>query len=130
MAILIASDCQAKAARVLHHLTHNGYECPLSNIVSIDAVKDAASSRASPPDLIIFILSNHDERTIGILRQLREIVDTPIIAIGPRDPNLILDTLHVGVSDYLDELSDLNIDLTVGGWSFPGRSIDRAMNCR
>jgi pilus assembly protein CpaE len=112
MAILIASDCPTKATRLRHHLTQNGHDCPFSNVVAIDAARQAATSFQPPPDLIIFVLSQDDDRTLAALRQVREAVETPILAVGPRDPSLILGTVHAGANDYLDESSGLNGDLT------------------
>jgi pilus assembly protein CpaE len=112
MAILIASDCPTKATRLRHHLTQNGHDCPFSNVVAIDAARQCASSLQPPPDLIIFVLSQDDDRALAALRHVREAVETPILAFGPRDSNLILGTLHAGANDYLDESSDLNGDLT------------------
>jgi pilus assembly protein CpaE len=112
MANLIASDCQTKATRLRHHLTQNGHDCPFANVVAIDAAPQAASSIQPQPDLIVFVLSQDDERALAVLRHLREAVEAPILAVGPRDPNLILGTLHAGANDYLDESSDFNGDLT------------------
>jgi pilus assembly protein CpaE len=112
MAILIASDCQNRASRLRQHLAQNGYDCPFSNVVTIDAARQAAISRQPQPDLIIFVLAQDCERSLALLRALREAVEAPILAVGPRDPNLILGTLHVGANDYLDESNDLDGDLT------------------
>jgi pilus assembly protein CpaE len=112
MAILIASDCQTRAARLRHRLTQNGYDCPFANVVSIDAARHAATSSQPQPDLIVFVLSQDDDRVLAALGHLREAVETPILAVGPRDPNLILGTLHAGANDYLDESSDFDRNLT------------------
>jgi pilus assembly protein CpaE len=112
MAILIASDCQTKATRLRHHLTQNGHDCPFTHVVAIDAARQAASSIQPPADLIVFVLSQDDDRTLTVLRHLREAIETPILAVGPRDPNLILGTLHAGANDYLDESSDFQTDFT------------------
>ena len=112
MAILIVSDCQTKATRLRHHLTQSGYDCSLANVVAIDAARQVASSVRPQPELIVFVLSQDHDRALTVLRQLREAVETPILAVGPRDPNLILCMLHAGVNDYLDEASDFQNDLT------------------
>jgi pilus assembly protein CpaE len=112
VAILIASDCQTRATRLRHHLTQNGYDCPFNNVVTIDAARQAAASNQPQPDLIVFVLPQDDDRSLALLRHLRDAVETPILAVGPRDPNLILGTLHAGANDYLDETSDLNGDLS------------------
>jgi pilus assembly protein CpaE len=111
MAILIASDCQTKATRLRHHLTQNGLDCPFANVVTIDAARQAATAEPQP-ELIVFVLFQDDDRALALLRNLREAVETPILAVGPRDPNLILGTLHAGANDYLDEASDFHKDLT------------------
>jgi pilus assembly protein CpaE len=111
MAILIASDCPTKATRLRHHLTQNGHDCPFTNVVAIDVARQAATF-LPPPDLIVFALSQDDDRALEALRHLREAVEMPILAVGPRDPNLILDTLHAGANDYLDESSDFHTHFT------------------
>ncbi len=111
MAILIASDCQTRANRLRHHLTQTGHDCPFANIVSLDAARQAVSSSQLQPELIVFVLAPGDDRALTILRQLREGVEAPILAVGPRDPNLILETLHAGANDYLDESNDFQNDL-------------------
>jgi pilus assembly protein CpaE len=111
MAILIASDCNTKATRLRHHLTQNGHDCPFANVVTIEVARQAATSQPQP-ELIVFVLSQDDDRALALLRQLRDAVETPILAVGPRDPNLILGTLHAGANDYLDDSSDFHNDLT------------------
>jgi pilus assembly protein CpaE len=112
VAILIASDSQTKAARIRNHLLQDGYDCPLTSVVPVDAVRQNAAAIHPKPDLVVLILSQEHDRALATLRHLRESIETPILAVGPRDPNLILDTLHAGASDYLDEASDFNRDLS------------------
>jgi pilus assembly protein CpaE len=112
VAILIASDCPTRATRLRHHLTQSGQDCPFTNVVALEAARQTATSVQPPPELIVFVLAQDDERALAVLRQLREAVETPILAVGPRDPNLILGTLHAGANDYLDESSDFQNDLT------------------
>jgi len=112
MVILLVSDCQTKATRLRHLLAQNGYECPLGNVVPVEAAESTASCFYPKPDLILFVLSNDIERSQAALHHLHELSDVQVVAVGPRDPNLILGALHAGAASYLDESSDLQRDLS------------------
>jgi pilus assembly protein CpaE len=115
MVILLVSDCQTRATRLRHILEQSGFECPLSNVVPIEGAMNAAATMQPNPALILFVVLSHDgERAQSAVRQLRDGLDTPVLAIGPRDSNLILGMLHAGANDYLDESGDLQSDLRSG----------------
>lgn len=111
MVILVVSDCQTKATRLRQTLAQTGYECPHSNVISIDAAAGAMSCFYPKPDLILFILNDDSRRSYEALRHLVQLADVQIVAVGSRDPNLILGALHAGAASYLDETSDLERDL-------------------
>lgn len=111
MVILVVSDCQTKATRIRQTLAQTGYECPHSNVISIDAAAGAMSCFYPKPDLILFNLADDTRRSCEALRHLAQLAEVQIVAVGPRDPNLILGALHAGAASYLDETSDLERDL-------------------
>ncbi|HXY33711.1 MAG TPA: P-loop NTPase [Planctomycetaceae bacterium] len=113
MAILVVSDCQTRATRLRHLLAQNGCDCPLANVLPIEAAANAVSCFYPKPDLILFVLSEDNERCHAALGHLRELSGVQVVVVGPRDPNSILGALHAGAASYLDETSDLERDLSV-----------------
>jgi pilus assembly protein CpaE len=111
MVIMVVSDCQTRATRIRQTVAQTGYECPPSNVISIDAAAGAKSCFYPKPDLILFILADDSRRSCEALQHLVQLSEVQIIAVGPRDPNLILGALHAGAASYLDETSDLERDL-------------------
>ncbi|HEV7999396.1 MAG TPA: P-loop NTPase [Planctomycetaceae bacterium] len=126
MVILVVSDCQTKATRLRHLLAQNGCDCPLANVLPIEAAANAVSCFYPKPDLILFVLSDDVGRCHDALEHLRELSGVDVVVVGPRDPNSILGALHAGAASYLDETSDLERDLaaTLGRLSTaePGKS--------
>ncbi len=113
MVILVVSDCQTKATRLRHLLAQNGCDCPLANVLPIDAAANAVSCFYPKPDLILFVLSDDAQRCHDALEHLRELSGVDVVVVGPRDPNSILGALHAGAASYLDETSNLERDLAV-----------------
>jgi pilus assembly protein CpaE len=111
MVILVVSDCQTKATRLRQTLARTGYECPHSNVISIDAAAGTMSCFYPKPDLILFILADDNLRSFEALQHLVQLADVQVVAVGPRDPNLILGALHAGAASYLDETTNLERDL-------------------
>jgi len=107
MVILLASDCPIKAARLRQALERSGYNCPLGNVVPVNAVAKAQQA----PDAVVVVLPANHEQASAIVARLREALDVPIMAVGPRDPNLILCALRAGANDFVDEAGDLQSEL-------------------
>jgi pilus assembly protein CpaE len=103
MDILLVSDCQATASRVRHYLADGGYDCPLTNVVSVESALRAAADIRPKPELVLVVLPDNSDRSRNVLRRLRDSHNARILAIGPSDPILILSALHAGAHDYLDE---------------------------
>jgi pilus assembly protein CpaE len=112
MVILVISDCQTKATRLRHLLAQNGCDCPLANVLPIEAAASAVTCFYPKPDLVLFVLSDDSSRCHDALEHLRELAGVDIVVVGPRDPNSILGALHAGAASYLDETSDLERDLS------------------
>ncbi len=113
MVILVVSDCPTKATRLRHLLAQNGCDCPLANVLPIEAAANAVTCFYPKPDLILFVLSDDVGRCHDALEHLRELSSVDVVVVGPRDPNSILGALHAGAASYLDETSDLERDLSV-----------------
>jgi pilus assembly protein CpaE len=112
MVILIVSDCQVRATRLRHVLQLNGSVCPLANVVPFETVTSADSAVQLKPDVILVVLAADPDRSQAVVMRLRESFKSHILAIGPRDPNLILAALHSGANDYIDESGDLQKELS------------------
>ncbi len=107
MLTVIVSDNQTAAVKLRHLLEQHGHECPLRNIVSIDAAPASIQAMSTPPDVVVFVLLAPAERCEEGLRSLRALQRSPIIVVGPKDPNSILLAVHAGADDYLDESGNL-----------------------
>lgn len=108
MMIALACDCPNRAARMRQALERSGYNCPLGNVVSIDA----AGRVLHRPDLALVVLPTDHEQAHAAVKRVREAVDVPILAVGQRDPNLILCALRAGAHDFVDESGDLHSELS------------------
>lgn len=64
------------------------------------------------PDLILYVVSGAADRAIESLRELRDATTVQILAIGPRDPSLILGAVRAGAHDYLEQEGDLSVGLS------------------
>jgi pilus assembly protein CpaE len=108
MVIVLACDCPAKAARLRQALERSGYNCPLGNVVAVEA----AGKASHKPDVVLVVLTADHEQAQADIKRVRETVDVPILAVGPRDPNLILCAVRAGANDFVDEAGDLHSELS------------------
>jgi pilus assembly protein CpaE len=108
MMIALACDCPNKSARMRQALERAGYNCPLGNVVGVESVGRALH----PPDLALVVLPADYEQAQAAVKRVREAIDLPIVAVGPRDPNLILCALRSGANDFVDESGDLHSELS------------------
>lgn len=112
MLTLIIGDNQGTSGRLRHALAQHGHECPVTNVVSVEGALDALQATSGEPDLILLVFGQRHERCEALLRQLRTCAQARIVAVGPRDPNLILGAIHAGADDFLDETEDLHRQLS------------------
>jgi len=108
MMIALVCDCPSKAARRRQTLERSGYNCPLGNVVAIEA----AGKVSHRPDLALVVLPAEHEQAHAAVKRVREAIEAPILAVGRRDPNLILCALRAGASDFVDESGDLHGELS------------------
>lgn len=76
-----------------------GYNCPLGNLVTVGA----AGKASHKPDILLVVLPGDYEQVEPTIRRVRDAVDVPVLALGPRDPNLILCAVRAGANDFIDE---------------------------
>lgn len=112
MLSLIASDNRTTATRLRHSLIQQGYDCPITNLVSLDSVTEVVSERNRPAEMIFLVLGDDRRLSEERLSQLRRNTSARIIAVGPaNDPERILDAIHAGADDYLKEDGDIDREM-------------------
>lgn len=110
MQTLIASDDPATAERLRAALAGHGVNCPLSQLVGLDAATSIVAS--NPIDLVLIVVSSNVERAISAMEEIRRRSRASVVVVGSaRDPNLILKIVHVGPDDYLDIDDDFAVQL-------------------
>jgi pilus assembly protein CpaE len=112
MIIFLVSESSNSASRLRHLLSQGGHECPFNHVATYAAAPDAAAAAQPIPDLIVFVMSGETEHALEALRRLRESPGGHILAIGPRDSNMILGAVRAGAQDYLEEDGDLQSGLS------------------
>jgi pilus assembly protein CpaE len=76
-------------------------------VIGVDAAETATAAALSELDLLLFVLPADRDRGLQIVRTLRQLTARRIVTMGPADdPKRILDVLHAGADDYLDETAD------------------------
>lgn len=121
MHVLIASDRPATSSRLQHSLATLGHECTPGQIVSLETAAQIAVAKKPGPDVVIAVLPADKNRSVSMLQRLREVTRATIIAVGTaQQPSEILDAIHAGAHDFLDEQGDIATQL--------GQSLQR--NCR
>ena len=111
MLILIISDNANTSLKLRHALGEQGHECPPTHVVSYDAAIDGLQNMSAEPDLILLAIGADRGRWENVLKAVRTFQRAKIVAIGPRDPNLILAAIHEGIDDFLDESAILGQQL-------------------
>jgi pilus assembly protein CpaE len=111
MLILIISDNPNSSLKLRHALAEQGHECPPTHVVSYDAALDGLQNMTAEPDLILLAVGSDRGRWESVLKAVRTFQRAKIVAIGPRDPNLILAAIHEGIDDFLDESASLGQQL-------------------
>ena len=108
MQALIMSDHEAIAGRVRQVLLFEGLDCPAACFATND---NAAQSLAkAQPDLVVMVLGPQTEHVLQVLGELRRLVQTRILVVGPASSKLVLRALRGGADDYVDE-TDLEAEL-------------------
>ena len=108
MQALIMSDHEAIAGRVRQVLLFEGLDCPAACVAPNDnGVQYLAKGQ---PDLVVMVLGSHTEHALDVLGELRRVVQTRILVVGPASSRLVLRALRGGADDYVEE-SDLEAEL-------------------
>lgn len=110
MRIMVSSDDSSLTARIHEILLRRGYECPASQVVSLDEAIDRTVQVR--PDVLVLVLPPDPEAGFAILRDIRGMTQARIIVIGAvSDPKMILQAMRDGAHHYLDQ-EELSSELT------------------
>ncbi len=102
MRCLVASDDSKRGQHCREIVLRGGLDCPPAQVVSLELAAERASRLA--PELTVVVLSGDLEHGLTTVRELRSMLRTQIVVVGPaHDPKFILRTLHDGTDEYLDE---------------------------
>lgn len=108
MFIVISSDSPTVATRLRKALAAHGHECPFTHVVGLDQVEAALQAAGRPVELLMIVLPADQQRSITLLRRLRAVTSARLVAVGSaRDSKHILEALHAGADDYLDDEADV-----------------------
>lgn len=106
---MIASDSPTVAMSLRRALSAHGHDCPITHVVGLDRVEDLLQAAAEPVDLLIVVLPDDPARALAAVRRLRFQTTARLVAVGhAADPKHILETLHAGADDFLDEDDDIS----------------------
>jgi pilus assembly protein CpaE len=108
MFILIASDSPSISTKIRKALALHGHECPITHLVGLDQAPSLLQSAATSVDLIFVLLPTDESATLGIIRRVRTLTTAQLVAVGSSVCSKhILEALHAGADDYLDEDAEL-----------------------
>ena len=110
MRVLIVSENNTEGARLRELLAHEGVDCPSGHAVPLELSADRASRVL--PHLVIVRLPIDAPKGLEAIRETRHTIPgVCMLVVGPaNDPKLILNALHDGGDEFLDE-ANLGPDL-------------------
>ena len=109
MFVVIASDSPGVSTKVRRALAQNGHECPITNVVGLQQCETLLQSRTHQIDILVVVNPTDEVRGLALIRRLRKLTSAQLIAVGSsRNSKHILETLHAGADDYVDEDSELD----------------------
>ena len=100
---LIVTDSQSTALAIQQSLKRLGYERQDDHFVTIDQSLSFVHSYSSTLERILFAIGSDIGHGLGVIRQICELATVPVYFIGPRDAGLILDAIHAGAADFIED---------------------------
>jgi pilus assembly protein CpaE len=103
MRVLVASDDEQVAQRIWQIVARTGLEGATGHTISLELVADRASRLV--PELLVLVLPSDPASALRALRETSNTVQKAhVLVVGPAtDAKLILDVLHGGAHEYLDQ---------------------------
>lgn len=112
MAPIIISDAPMTSAKLCHAFGRSSRCCTVNDVLSFETACTALEAGHLAPDLIVLVLRDELDEAIEQLSRLARISSARKIVVGTmEDPHRILESLHAGADDYLDEHGDLAAQL-------------------
>lgn len=108
---LIVADNPIVARAVGLSLSRTGFSSA-EDLIWTHSEASRASIPRSGVRRTFVALEAEPQRGLQSIRRLRSAASAPVFAIGPRDAGLILDTLHAGATDYIEDAEPLDEPLT------------------
>lgn len=106
VSVLIISDRPAVATHLRRVLMAQGRDCPITNVLPLEQVKRLSGGDSI--DVLFLIVPGDQEQSVSLIRQARSVTTGRIICVGiPHEPRVILEALHAGADDYVDESGDV-----------------------
>lgn len=100
---LIVADSRPSALALQQTLARLGVQNPDDLVVSLEQASQAVPGHEDVLQRVFVMLSSDAGRGLKAVRQVRDLVSVPVFAVGPRDAGLILDAIHAGASDYIED---------------------------
>lgn len=108
--VLVACEAQSSGARIRSALLRQGVSCPHSQVVSYELAPSYAMEL--DPAVIFVVMAPQRADAIEAIRRLRSSTSVKIVAIGvASSPKDVLDVIHTGANDYLDESENFDAEL-------------------
>lgn len=105
MVTLLLSDNPALAEQLRQLMQHMGYECPVQNVLGFEQLGSVSTRLSDPKVITIVLLGKNVSTALRTISQLRVQTSGLIVAIGTKDAEVILNAVHAGADDYVDELA-------------------------
>lgn len=103
MHTLIFSDNPTLADTLRLVLGRVGHECPAENLFAFDKATSELTLRSDGSVSVIVALGKNVQAALRAIYQIRLLTTGLILAVGPKDAGLILEAVHAGADDYVDE---------------------------
>lgn len=109
---LIISRHSPAASGFRQMLAQLGWECPYANVVSLETAAVKIAQQPVPPRYVFLVCPDPADDVPAEVSLVRSWSDARLIVIGRMDdPRNVLDAVHQGADDYLDQERDLPAQL-------------------
>lgn len=114
MLVLIASDSPSIATKIRKALALHGHECPITHLVGLEQIGAILQGSTTSVDLLFLLLPGDENRALGVIKRARSLTTAQLVAVGKTASSKhILEALHAGADDYLDEDEELGEQVRV-----------------
>ncbi len=101
MKLFTISDDPAMGETVRLNLVSEGFDCPSSNVLPLNAAAHVLGKEKA--ELIAVVMEPNPERALAMILTLKGQGPVEVVAIGPAvDTRLVLRVLRAGADDYVD----------------------------